>query len=366
MRRRALAASAAAPAARFWIGRAARVAIAGAAIGLASLPAHAQREMLDAAGRYVVVPPKVERVYAAGPPASVLVFAINPEKLLGWTRALRPEEAAFLPAKYAALPELGRLTGRGNTANVEVLLKARPDLVVDVGATAPVFASLADRVQQQTGLPYLLLDGRFEAIPETLRALGHAMGMGDKEAAERLAQYCARAIEEVARRVASVPAERRPRAYYGRGPQGLQTALGGSINAQVMEFLGAVNVAGAARGGLAVVSLEQVLAWDPEVIFTNDPNFYTAVWKDTRWGTVAAVRARRVHLSPHLPYGWFDFPPGANRIIGLYWAGKILYPDLFPEDLRAKTTEFYRLFYHQAPSAAQLDALLGEAGVMPR
>lgn len=334
------------------------------ALALLAGPAGAQREVHDDAGRRVLLPATVQRVYAAGPPASVLVFAIDPDKLLGWTRALRPEEAAFLPQKYAALPELGRLTGRGNTANVEVLLRARPDLVVDVGATAPVFVSLADRVQQQTGLPYLLLDGRFEAIPETLRALGRAMG--DEGAAGRLADYCERAIAEVAARVARVPAEKRPRAYYGRGPQGLQTALGGSINAQVMEFLGAKNVAGAARGGLAVVSIEQVLAWDPEVIFTNDPNFYRDVWGDTRWGAIAALRARRVHLSPHLPYGWFDFPPGANRIIGLYWAGKILYPDLFPEDLRAKTAEFYQLFYHRAPDAAQLDALLGEPGVMPQ
>jgi iron complex transport system substrate-binding protein len=334
------------------------------ALALLAGPAGAQREVHDDAGRRVLLPATVQRVYAAGPPASVLVFAIDPDKLLGWTRALRPEEAAFLPQKYAALPELGRLTGRGNTANVEVLLRARPDLVVDVGATAPVFVSLADRVQQQTGLPYLLLDGRFEAIPETLRALGRAMG--DEGAADRLADYCERAIAEVAARVARVPAEKRPRAYYGRGPQGLQTALGGSINAQVMEFLGAKNVAGAARGGLAVVSIEQVLAWDPEVIFTNDPNFYRDVWGDTRWGAIAALRARRVHLSPHLPYGWFDFPPGANRIIGLYWAGKILYPDLFPEDLRAKTAEFYQLFYHRAPDAAQLDALLGEPGVMPQ
>ena len=326
--------------------------------------AQAPREMLDAAGRYVRVPAKVERVYAAGPPASILVYAINPDKLLGWTRALRADEAPFFPARYAALPELGRLTGRGNTANVEVLLKARPDLVVDVGATAPTFASLADRVQQQTGLPYLLLDGRFGAIPETLRALGHAMG--DTASAGRLADWCERAIAEVAARVAQVPADKRPRAYYGRGPHGLQTALGGSINAEVMEFLGAKNVAGAMSGGLAVASMEQVLAWDPEVIFTNDPHFYRAVWGDARWRAIAAVRSKRVHLSPHLPFGWFDFPPGANRIIGLYWAGKILYPELFRDDLRAKTTEFYRLFYHQEPGAAQLDALLGEPGVMPR
>jgi len=339
-------------------------ALAALALALAISPALAQREMLDSAGRYVVVPERVERVYAAGPPASILVYAINPGKLIGWTRALRPDEARFFPERYALLPELGRLTGRGNTANVEVLLKARPDLVVDVGATAPVFVSLADRVQQQTGLPYLLLDGRFEAIPETLRALGHAMG--DKAAAERLAEYCERALAEVAARVASVPASERPRAYYARGPHGLVTGLGGSINVQVMEYLGARNVAGAARGGLATVSLEQVLAWDPEVIFTNDPSFYREVWRDARWAAVAAVRAKRVLLSPHLPFGWFDFPPGANRIIGLYWAGKTLYPALFPEDLRAKTAEFYERFYHRRPSEAQLDALLGEAGVSPR
>jgi iron complex transport system substrate-binding protein len=334
------------------------------ALALAATPALAQREMLDDVGRHVVVPARVERIYAAGPPASVLVFAINPDKLIAWTRAFRPNEAQFLPERYRSLPELGRLTGRGNTANVEVLLKARPDLVVDVGATAPVFAELAARVQQQTGLPYLLLDGRFEAIPATLRALGHAMD--DKEAAERLAAYCERALAEVAERVAAVPPGKRPRVYYGRGPRGLQTGLAGSINVQVMEYLGAINVAGEARGGLAAVSLEQVLAWNPEVVFTSDPNFHREVWNDPRWQAVAAVRAKRVHLSPHLPFGWFDFPPGANRIIGLYWAGKLLYPERFPEDLRAKTTEFYRLFYHREPDAAQLDALLGESGVLSK
>ena len=66
-----------------------------------------------------------ERVYAAGPPASVMVFAIAPDKLVGWTRGMRANEAPFFDEKYARLPELGRLTGRGDTANVEVVLKAK-------------------------------------------------------------------------------------------------------------------------------------------------------------------------------------------------------------------------------------------------
>jgi len=327
-------------------------------------PASAQQRIVDGAGRAVELPTRVERVYAAGPPASMLVFAIAPDKLLGWTRAFRPNEAAFVAPKYGALPELGRLTGRGNTANVEVLLQLKTDLVVDAGSTAETYVSLANRVQQQTGIPYLLLDGRLDAIPASLRTLGRALGEATRGA--MLADYVESALKDVKARVAQVKPEDRPRVYYGRGPAGLQTGLAGSINVELLDYLGARNVAAEGRGGLSSVSLEQVLAWDPEVILTTDPNFYAAVWKDARWQGVAAVKSKRVHLAPHLPFGWFDFPPGVNRILGLYWAGLLLYPKAFPADLRQRISEFHRLFYHQAPTEAQLDALLGEPGVLPK
>jgi len=47
-----------------------------------------------------------------------------------------------------------------------------------------------------------------------------------------------------------------------------------------------------------------------------------------------------------------------NRLIGLWWLGKILYSDLFPEDLRELTREFYARYYHVAPDAAQIDRVL--------
>ena len=135
----------------------------------------------------------------------------------------------------------------------------------------------------------------------------------------------------------------------------------------MLEFLGARNAAAEARAGLVTVSFEQVLLWNPEVILTTDPNFWNSVWTDPRWRAVRAVEQKRVYLSPHLPFGWFDFPPGANRLLGLWWAGKLLYPQSFADvDLRAKVTEFHRLFYHRDPTAAQLDALLGEPGVLAK
>jgi iron complex transport system substrate-binding protein len=65
-----------------------------------------------------------------------------------------------------------------------------------------------------------------------------------------------------------------------------------------------------------------------------------------------------VHLSPKLPFGWVDFPPAVNRLIGLWWLGKILYPDLFPEDLRALTRDFYTRFYHVTPTDTQIAQVL--------
>lgn len=309
---------------------------------------------LAAAGPGALAQRKVERVYAAGPPASVLVFAIAPEKLVGWTRALRPDEAQFLAERYARLPELGRLTGRGNTANVEVVLAAKPDLIVDVGSTGPGLVSLAEQVQAQTGIPYALFDGRIEATPATLRALGKLMG-NEREAGDLAIWYEAQ-LSEARQRVAR--AGGRPRVYYGRGPAGLQTGGKGSINVEVLEFLGAHNVAADARAGLVIVPFEQVLLWDPEVILTTDPNFQQLARSDRRWRTVTAVERQRVHLSPQLPFGWFDFPPGANRLLGIWWAGKLLYPQAFDVDLRAKVVEFHRRFYHQEPTPAQLDLLV--------
>jgi iron complex transport system substrate-binding protein len=310
----------------------------------------------DSAGRTVPVPARVERVFPAGPPAAIFLYTLAPDLLIGWPRANRREEREFLLPDVGGRPEVGRITGRGNTANLEVVLALKPDLIlVDVGTLNPTYVSLADRVQQQTGIPYALLDGRFDAIPLEYRTLGELIGR--PEQGESFARLSADIINTIARRVNSIPPERRPRVYYARGPRGLETGLSGSINVETIEFV-AQNVAGGSRGGLAIVSIEQVLLWNPDVIITIDRDFAANVWNDPAWAPVAAVRARRVHLSPKLPFGWIDFPPTVNRLIGLWWLAKILYPALFPEDLRALTRDFYNRFYHVTPSDAQIERVL--------
>ncbi|MCB1884673.1 MAG: iron ABC transporter substrate-binding protein [Geminicoccaceae bacterium] len=329
---------------------------------LTAAPARAERTVVDSAGRSVAVPDRIGRVFAAGPPASVLVYALAPDRLTGWPRALRPEERAYIAPPYRDLPELGRLTGRGDTANLEVVLRTEPDLIVDFGSLKDTYVSLADRVQDQTGIPYLLIDGSFAATPDALRLLGGVLGV-DARAGE-LAAYAERLLTEVDAAVAPVPEGERPRVYLARGPSGLETGLKGSINAEILERAGGVNVAvdpSGARKGIARLPIEQVLVWNPDAVVTWDERFYASVDGDPFWGGVAAVQAGRVYLSPTAPFGWIDRPPSLNRLIGLAWLANLLHPDRFPLDLRKETRTFYRLFYQVEPSESDLDALLAGA-----
>jgi iron complex transport system substrate-binding protein len=322
----------------------------------------AAAEIEDATGRKTV-PDKVERVMAAGPPASVVLYVLAPEKMIGWTAAPRPNEKPFLKPEVRELPELGRLTGRGDTANVEVVLKEKPDLILDFGTVSPTYVSLAKRVEDQTGVPYLLFDGRLANTARSIRQVGAALGVTER--AERIARY----VEETEKRLDAglkdIPPPARRRVYLARQADGLETGLSGSINTEIIERAGGVNVAerGAARGGLATVSLEQVLAWAPDTIITGDAGFFGSYAANPVWAAVPAAAAKRVYLAPRLPFGFIDQPPSINRTIGLRWMAAMLYPDKFPDDIRRTAKEFFRLFYQTEPDDAALDRVL--AGEQP-
>ncbi len=173
------------------------------------------RTVTDSAGRVVEGPDEVETVFAAGPPASVLVCVMKPEALTGWPRALYPEEEAYIAEPYRDLPETGRLTGRGGEANLERVLQIAPDLIIDFGSIRDTHVDLADRVQAQTEIPHILIDGRFETTPGALRLVGEVLGTPER--GEALARDVEETFDRIDAILAEVPEEARPRTCLARG-----------------------------------------------------------------------------------------------------------------------------------------------------
>ncbi|HKF59973.1 MAG TPA: ABC transporter substrate-binding protein, partial [Dongiaceae bacterium] len=321
------------------------------------LEARAQSvEVTDSAGRHVTIPATVQRVMPAGPPAALLLYALAPDKLIGWPSKLPPETAALLPKAYAGLPVVGRLTS-SKPPSAQSIRKLHPDLILDIGDVEPDYAALADKIQRETGIPYLLFDGRLAQTPEILRRLGPLLGQA--AAGQRLAGYAEGELKQIAAGLATLPPAQRPGVYYARGGTGLQTGPAGSLLGEIVDMAGGHNlVPPTGSSAPAKTTLAEIARWDPDVVITQDPGLYRAMPSDPAWGALRAVQSHRIHLAPELPFGWIDEPPGINRLLGLRWLAAVLHPETFAWDRRAAAREFCELFYHAKLGDAEIDRIL--------
>jgi iron complex transport system substrate-binding protein len=312
------------------------------------------RSVVDATGRTVQVPDRIERVMPAGQPAAVLLYTLAPEKMIGWPHSPSPAAKSILGASFADLPALAPLV-RDGKVEVEQIKAARPDVILDYGSTAARYADRATMVQEATGIPVLLLEGKLERTPEIYRLLGAILGI--EERAADLAGAAERLLT-ITRERAQARREAGPiRVYYARSADGLTTATAASSLGDVLRLIGLVNVAdGVQPGELSHVTRDQVRAWNPDIVVTNDPGFWKAR-QGPDWANLPAIAQGRVYLAPVLPFGWIDEPPSVNRLLGLLWMGHTLYPAVYPEDLRAEARDFYRRFYRIELDDEQFEAL---------
>ena len=308
----------------------------------------------DATGRRVEIPAKVERVLPAGQPAAAIVYALAPQKMLGWPRKPNAAGMAFLLPTVRELPEVGTLLREGKV-NEAVIAAMKPDLIVDYGSLDPDYLEAAKQARDQMGVPYIVFDGALEKTPELLRLLGPALGAAER--GEALAAAAERLLALTRERAAERQRAGTIRFYYSRSNDGLSTATSMAHSTDVMRLLGLENVADGSASALPQVTHEQVLAWNPDVIFAPNPGFIKA-FAAPEWQGVTAVTAKRVFAAPRPPFGWIDEPPSLNRLLGLFWMGRLLYPAAYPEDMREEARSFYRRFYQVEPSDAQLDSLL--------
>lgn len=334
----------------------AAAAFVGAALPRIAGAQQPQRTLTDAAGRQVTLPATVTRVLASGPPGSVFLYTLAPEMMIGWIRPPTPEEKPFLKAPYADLPVYARMTGRSDSIDVAAIQAHKADFILDIGAIDPGYVALADRVQAQVGLPYVLLDGTLAKTAASYRILGGLLGREAR--AEELARAADAMIADVRGKIAAVPADRRPRVLYARGAKG--TVRANPINVDILDVLGAANVA-PPSGSREPLGMEEIQRADPTVILAIDEAFFESVMRDPAWANVAAVKARRVFHAPTLPFNWLDDPPGVNRLIGMRWLAERMYPDIRFGDLRAAIRDFYRTFYHQQPTVPQVEVLMKQA-----
>ena len=147
-------------------------------------------------------------------------------------------------------------------------------------------------LQEQTGVPYVLLDGRLNDSPAQLRQAGHILGQAER--GQQLALR-AQAILDSAHQAAR-PRAKGLKAYLARGNDGLETGMGQSIHTEVLRLCG-LTVMGDEKtdNRLGRISYEQLLAWDPDILFAQDDAFFELARTQAPWSQLKAVREGRLY-----------------------------------------------------------------------
>lgn len=251
-------------------------------------------------------PHEPQRIVSLKPNLTELLFSLGVgDRVVGVTKhCVWPEEATQLPkiGDYA-FPDL------------EKILALKPDLVVTLTeSSSPRLVAILEKA----GIPVLVLQTYgFEQIFDAVLKLGATLNVANR-AQELVTQLQAgfdklrTQTKHVERKSALLVIQRHPLIIAG------QT----SFMNEVIEAAGARNVSPSASIAYPRLSMEEVLAWQPEVIIDIDPTSGPDEW--TRYQSLPAVQQDQLlFLSPELFY------PGP-RILN---AAEMLAHAMYPESL---------------------------------
>ncbi|MCK6425586.1 MAG: ABC transporter substrate-binding protein [Burkholderiaceae bacterium] len=293
----------------------------------------ARRQVVDQAGRAVELPGRIERLVTLGslPVLNSFVIALGAgERLVnGLADFDRPTwrlQRLFAPQIIAG-PTLQQ---PDRQPRLEALLAVRPDLVLTLHRDA------ADRLAA-LGLPVLWLRWR---DPQDVRACMALLGevLGRAEAARRWLDRFDAVLRRLQQRLGDVAPAGRPSALYLQ-PQTLTQPR--RIAEWWIAAAGGRSVSDDGRSGESrSFSFEQLLAWDPQVLFVGSRQARDRLRREPAFARLQAVRRDRLAVAPAGLHSW------ANRTaelpLTLLWAARVLHPARLADlDLAAEAQDFY-------------------------
>ena len=322
------------------------------------LPACAEdtRAFTDSLGRTVTVPAVIDRIAVTGPLGQITILAIGADLLCGLTEEWEDTELPYMPDYVLDLPVLGQVYGGKGEMNLEELLKADPQVVIDIGEPKEGVDKDMDDMMEQTGIPWVHISAYINSLDQTYTLLGELLGR--EEQAKALSDYCANTYAAISSMMENTT--KKPLLYV-LGEQGLNVLAKGSYHSAILDMM-ADNLAVVdhplSKGTGNEVDMEQMLLWNPETVIFGEDSIYDTVADDPLWQSITAIQRGTFYAVPIGPFDWMGLPPSVQRLLGMLWLGKLLYPEEAPYDLYTEVAHYFELFYQYPLTQAEYDKLM--------
>ena len=313
------------------------------------------RTITDGAGRQVEVPEKVESIVCVGVGA------------LRYTCYLGAQDLVIGVEDYEVKPGMSRLynyvnfeqfkdlpvIGTNGEPYTEEIINLAPDVIV-----MSKYASVeAEDLQNKTGTPVVVVPGSDTTLDEdayeTIRIMGDLYDMETR--ATELTGYLKEIQQDLDDRTGDIPEEDKPTVYVGgvsfKGHHGFEGTEAGYGPFALIHANNLADTTG--QNGAFNIDLEQVLAWDPDIIFVDfngmdlinedyakNPDYYHAL---------TAVQEGKV-------YSQISFRSSASNLetalADAYYAACVMYPEAFADiDPVAKAEEIFEMLLGVNPYA---------------
>lgn len=316
----------------------------------------------DSTGRAVELPANITKIAPSGPVATMILAAFAPEKLVCTGTNIGDDQAAFLYEGLSDLPMTGQLYGGKATFNLEELLATGAEVIIDLGDFKKSIADDLTALQEQTGLPCIFLEADLAHMADAFRSLGTILGK--EERGEELAKLVEETMTMATENSAKITEDQMVSVLYSSGSDPLGTNAEGSSQAQVLGIVGAKNAVVVdevtSKGGGNMINMEQLYNFDPNVVLVTDAAALEIIESETAWQELRAVKDGKVYTVPTEPYCWLSAPPSMNMILGVWWLGNLLYPEVYDYDMTAKAQEIYKTFWNYDLTAEEAAAMLGK------
>lgn len=241
--------------------------------------------------------------------------------------------------------------GKGSNFNMESVIASGAELVI----LPERHQDLVPQFEAANIPAIVILDSTesFETIQQTLTLLG--MAVGESEKAEEIGAFLSGQLENAQTLLKDTT--EKPSVLFLGASSALSVAPGSMIQTSLIEAGGGVNAVSGVEGlgGFVDVSIEQIIAWNPDVIWFPQYADFTVedLLNDPAWSSISAIQNKRVYEFPSKYEPWDQ--PTAAVALGVDWALYTLHPDLYSfEDLMKNVDEFFTMVYDKTFTAEQL------------
>ena len=317
----------------------------------------------DDTGRDITIASEITAIAPSGSTAQMLLQTIAPEMLVGLSSSPTSSQRKYIPESMWYMPTFGQFYGSKSNLNMEALINAKPQIIIDLGDRKATILADMSSIQKQTGIPTVFYEATLETMPDAYRKLGTILGK--EEEAEKQARFIERTLEMAAEKSALIPPSEKKTVMYSTGATGLAVNADESSQSQVIDLIGAENAIIpdkiTNKGGGTTVSLESVYKVQPDVIIFMAGGPYDDV-ETNEWSELKAIRSGEYYEIPNLPYCWMSSPPSVNMVLGVWWLGQLVYPDLYNDyDMIEIAQEYYNLFWHYDLSKEEAAEMLSRS-----